>query len=100
MSDEPIFSVLSGKDCCTGNLNISGMPSANGCYTYVGSNNWQNESGGFFQAYMSGSALIVYDVMTLQQVASIMYYVENPPCPITGTHPIAGGGNATVTCGC
>ena len=100
MSNEPIYSVLSGKDCCTGNLNISGMSSGNGCYTYASANNWQNESGGFFHAYMSGSSLIVDNMMTMQQVASIVYYVANPPCPITGTHPIAGGGNATVTCGC
>lgn len=56
---EPIFSVLSSKDCCTSNLSISGLPSGNGCYTYSGSNNWQKVSGGFFVAYMNGSTLIV-----------------------------------------
>lgn len=100
MSDEPIYSVLSGKDCCTGNLNISGMSSGNGCYTYFGANDWRNESGGYFQAYMNGSSLIVMDLFFFSVVANITYDVENPPCPITGTHPILGGGNATVTCGC
>lgn len=86
--------------CCTSNLNIFGMPSGNGCYTYVGSNNWQKQSGGFFHAYMSGSTLRVENFMTMQQVASIIYYGQNPPCPLTGTYPIAGGGNATIVCGC